>query len=62
MYYAIEIISYGKNRRFTIKAVYPGRGTDPVNGKTYQTEKAARDAAADLGIEITKSGDFYSII
>ena len=45
MFYAIEIIGYGKRRRYCIKRVMPGRGTNPTNGKCYRTESAARAAA-----------------
>lgn len=62
MYYAIEIIGYGKRRRYCIKQVIPGVGTNPTNCKAYRTEDAARKAAAEIGIEISKVGDFYQII
>lgn len=62
MYYAIEIIGYGKRRRFTVKQVLEGRGTNPTNGKSYRTEEAARAAAAEMGIIISKCGDLYQII
>lgn len=62
MYYAIEIIGYGKRRRYTIKQVLEGIGTNPTNGKVYRTEESARNAAAEMGIEISKVGDIYQII
>lgn len=62
MFYAIEIIGYGKRRRYCIKRVMPGRGTNPTNGKCYRTESAARAAAEELGYEIAKCGDFWAII
>lgn len=62
MYYAIEIIGYGKCRRYCIKQVVPGVGTNPTNCKAYRTEEAARTAADEMGIEITKCGEFYEII
>lgn len=62
MYYAIEIIGYGKNRRYSIKSVIPKVGTNPVNGKAYKTEAKAREAAAEMGIEISKCGDMWEII
>lgn len=61
MYYAIEIIGYGKNRRYCIKQVVTN-GTNPVNGKAYRTEEKAREAAAALNITIEKCGSFYEII
>ena len=62
MYYAIEVIGYGKRTRYTIKQVLSGGGTNPTNGKWYRTEAAARSAAAEMGIEIYKVGDLYEII
>ena len=62
MYYAIEVFGYGKRRRYTIQQVLAGKGTNPTNGKVYRTEDAARAAAAEMGIEIAKVGDFYEII
>ena len=62
MYYAIEVIGYGKRTRYTIKQVISDRGTNPTNGKWYRTEEAARSAAAEMGIEIYKVGDLYEII
>ena len=44
MYYAIQIIGYGKRQRFIISQVIPGKGTNPTNGKNYPTEEAAREA------------------
>ena len=60
--YGIEYIGYGACRKYCIKEVLPGRGTQPVNGRSYNTPAAARDAAAEMGIKITREGDFYSII
>lgn len=62
MYYAIEVIGYGKRTRYAIKQVISGKGTNPTNGKSYRTEEAAREAAASMGVEIAKTGDFYEII
>lgn len=62
MYYAIEIIGYGKRRRFCIKQVFPNKLVIPTNRKTYPTETAARKAAAEMEIKIEKCGDFYEII
>lgn len=61
MFYAIEIIGYGKRRRFTVKLVC-NKGTFPTNGKTYRTESEAMEAAAEMGFTIEKIGDFYTII
>ena len=57
---AIEIIGYGKNRRFTLKQVFPN-GTNPIDGKTYRTESAARDAASRAGLTVETVGGFYEI-
>lgn len=62
MYYAIEIIGYGKRRRYCIKQVTNRGLVNPTNGKAYRTEESARAAANEMGIEITKCGDFYEII
>ena len=62
MYYAIQIIGYGKRRRYCIQQVIPGKGTNPTTGKSYSTEEAARAAAAEMGLEITKCGDYWEII
>lgn len=61
MYYAIEIIGYGKRRRYSIKQVIHRGLTVPTNCKSYRTEDAARRAAAEMGLEITKVGDVYEI-
>lgn len=62
MYYAIEIIGYGKRSRYCIKQVIPGCGTNPTNHKSYRSESEARSAAAEIGVEICKCGYFYEII
>ena len=62
MFYAIEIIGYGKRRRYCIKQVIPNQGTNTANGTCYRTESAARAAAEELGYEIAKCGDFWAII
>ena len=66
MYYAIEIIGYGPRQRYTIKDVWKD-GTSVIlhpvmGGRIFRTEEAAREAAADHGIEIELVGDFYQII
>ena len=61
-YYAIQIIGYGKNRKYSIKKVVSRNAVDPVNGKTYKTEEKARQVTAEMGITIEKVGDFYEII
>ena len=62
MYYAIQIIGYGKRQRFIISQVIPGKGTNPTNGKNYPTEEAAREAAAAAGYKIKLTGDYWKII
>ncbi len=62
MIYGIETIGCGARRRYCIKRVRPGRGTDPVDGRSYATPEAARAAAAALGLTISREGDFYSLI
>lgn len=59
-YYAILVIGYGKRSRYCIKRVTE-RGHTPVTGIAYKTEEAARAAAAEMGIEIKRVGDCYSI-
>lgn len=61
MYYAIEYIGHGKKRRYAIKQVV-NKGTNPVNGKAYRSEKEAEKAAVEMGIAIQKRGDYYEII
>ena len=61
--YGIEFIGYGARRRYCIKRIRPGRGTDPVGYcKVYKTLEAARAAAAAYGLTISREGDFYALI
>lgn len=62
MYYAIQVIGYGKRRRYVIQQVIPGKGTNPTTGRSYASEAQAREAAAELGYEIQKCGDLWAII
>jgi len=62
MYYAIETIGYGKRKRYAIVQVIPGKGTNPTTGCSYPTEDKARKVAADIGYQIEKVGDYWSII
>ena len=62
MYYAIQIIGYGKRRRYAIQQVIPGKGTNPTTGRAYATEAQARQVAAELGYIIEKCGDLWEII
>ena len=62
MYYAIEVIGYGKRTRYTIKQVLSGGGTNPTNGKWYRTEEAARRAAAEMGLTVSVVGDLWQIL
>lgn len=62
-YYGIEFIGYGKRRRYAVKKVFPGIGTNPVGYcKVYKTLEAARKAAADYGLTVEREGDFYELI
>ena len=65
-YYAIEIIGYGKKRRFVVKEVVKEGKYGPVTTwpcePPFLTEDAARKAADESGIEIEKIGDYYQII
>ena len=62
MYYAIQVIGYGKKQRFVIQHVIPGRGTNPTDGKKYATLEDAKTAAAAAGYHIEKTGDYWEII
>lgn len=59
--YAIEIIGYGRRRRYCIKKLMHN-GTMPVDGHAYKTEKAAREAAARLGVVIDRVGGLWDIV
>ena len=62
MYYAIEVIGYGKRARYTVKRITASGMVCPTDGKTYRTEADARTAAAAMGYEIAKCGDLWQII
>ncbi len=63
MYYAIQIIGYGKKRRFCIQQVLDNhRGTNPTTGRSYRTIEQAQEVAASLGYQIEKVGDYWEII
>lgn len=62
MYYAIEIIGYGKRTRYTVKRITENGTICPTDGKTYRTETEARAAARVNGYEIAKCGDLWQII
>ncbi len=61
MYYAIEIVGYGKRQRFNIKKVI-GNGTYPFNCVGYDSLEDALKAATEKGIEIKAIGDLWQII
>lgn len=61
MYYAIERIGNGRLRCYAIKRVF-NKSVWPVNGKVYSSEESAEKAAAEMGITISKRGDYYEII
>lgn len=58
---AIEIIGIGKRTRYAVKAVTES-GTNPINGKVYRTEEAARRAAAEMGLTVSAVGDLWQIL
>ena len=58
--YGIEIIGYGKNRRFCLKKLVRN-GTWPVDGKSYRTEESAREAAQRLNLQIVGVGDLWEL-
>lgn len=58
-YYAIVITGRGRRTRYRVRLVesLPGlTWTYPVFRKSFRTELDARDAAARMGIEITRAG------
>lgn len=61
MIYAIEIVGYGTKRRYCLKAI-TRTGTNPVDGRVYRSEDAARAAAAELGLIIAGCGDLYQLL
>lgn len=61
MRYAIEVIGYGKRRRYGVKEITRTGLILPVNGKVYRTEQAAKEAAEELGVKIAAVGDVYKI-
>ncbi len=62
MYYAIEIVGYGKRQRYCIKKVISKTSVNPFDGKWYATETDAMHAAKQAGIEIKCTGDLWQII
>ena len=63
MYYAIQVIGCGKNRRYCIQQVLDNhRGTNPTTGRSYRTLEQAQEIAASLGYQIEKMGDYWEII
>ena len=61
MYYAIQIIGYGKKKVYTIVKVN-NSCVNPTDGKRYQSEAAAQEAAERQHIKIQVVGDFWKII
>lgn len=61
MYYAIQIIGYGKKKVYTIVEV-KNNCVNPTDGKRYKTEAAALEAAEKQHIKIQVVGDFWKII
>ena len=60
-HYGIEIIGYGKRRRYVPKQIFPGNGTTPI-GKACKTEEEARAAAAAYGVEVEAVGDLWELL
>lgn len=58
MYFAIEKIG----RRYCIKWIDDNNTVWPTNGKVYQTENDAMQAAKQEGIKIRCTGDIWEII
>ena len=61
MKYAIEIIGYGKKRRYAVKRI-ENNTAFTTNGKVYKTENDARNAAKEMNIEIAACGNIWEII
>lgn len=66
-YYAIQIIGYGKNRRWCLKEVETAGPfgpvlVRPVDARPFRTEESARNFAKYKGLEIRKIGDAYQIL
>lgn len=59
--YGIEIIGYGKRRRYCVKELVRN-GLNPTDGRAYRTEEAARDAAGRMGVEIVAVGDLWELL
>lgn len=58
--YGIEIIGFGKNRRYCVKNIVRN-GTNPVDGKSYRTEEEAKKAAEKYGLHIIGIGDLWKL-
>ncbi len=61
MYYAIQIIGYGKKKVYTIVKVN-NNCVNPTDGKRYKSKAAAQEAAEKQHIKIQVVGDFWKII
>ena len=61
MYYAIQIIGYGKKKVYTIVKV-KNNCVNPTDGKRYKNEFCALEAAEKQNITIKIIGDFWHII
>ena len=61
-HYGIEVIGYGKRRRYAVKEIV-NSGTNPVGYcKTYKTEAEARAAAEAYGVKVEAVGDFWELM
>lgn len=62
MYYAIEVIGYGKRTKYAVKKITKNKMIIPTNGKVYKTENDARNAAKEMNVEIMKCGNVWEIV
>lgn len=60
--YAIEIIGYGKHRKYVLRQIVSETIAATVDGRAYRTEQAARDAAERLGLTISAVGDMWQVM
>ena len=59
-YFAIRI-SGPRDNIFCLRKVISNSATNPVDGIAYKSERKAREAANQMGIEIKKVGSSYEI-
>ena len=60
--YGIQVIGYGKRRRYTVKRIVEN-GTLPLGYcKVWKTEEEARADARCLGVEVSVVGDIWDLV